>query len=732
MKLPELRKKFKNKYAIRIAAGVLVVALVGTGVSTMEVDAARREKSVTESTQTGDTDKVSGGIHTEKSLSDALSSSFTVNEKEIGKEETVYVIADSNGMAKEIIVSDHLMNQENKETLEDASTLKDITNVKGEETFTQNGQKLTWQAGGNDIYYRGTSAKETPVAQKITYFLDGKEIVPEKLAGNSGRVTIRFDYTNNEKVKTGIDGKETDICVPFVAISGLVLDESFTNIKVTNGKVTADGNRNLVIGYTLPGLADSLNVNASDFDKDISISDYFEVSADVEDFALDMTMTVVMNATNFVSANGGNDFSNLDDLLDSLTDATSQLEHGSSALADGVDTLQSKLGEFSNGVNTLQNGIQSYTDGASSLQAGVGSLKSGVDTLAGSVPALVDGIGQLKTGADSAADGAFSLSDGASRVSAGVDTLSAMMQGMGSILEAGKQQSYAQFEASAGMGYDAAAGVIDTLHTAQENLKTGIGYDVQAADYIAQALAADDTYLQLKGAANTYYTGVQQALAESGMSFSVGNAFEAAEVIDALGDTIASLQAGRGQVEGAAAAIDTMGASLLSSENSQQLAALQDGAKQVADGAASLAEGVHALDEGLTALNDKTGILSNGVSQLQSGAGHLADGASALTSNSAALVNGAGTLSEGTTAIIQGVGTLGDGAHELADGMVQFNEEGIEKILNSYQGDIKPLVERIQAVLDAGEDYQTYTDIADGVTGSVKFIYKTASVKESN
>ena len=45
-------------------------------------------------------------------------------------------------------------------------------------------------------------------------------------------------------------------------------------------------------------------------------------------------------------------------------------------------------------------------------------------------------------------------------------------------------------------------------------------------------------------------------------------------------------------------------------------------------------------------------------------------------------------------------------------------------------GDSRTLMDRIQAVLDAGEDYQTYTDIADGVNGSIKFIYKTDAVKE--
>ena len=49
--------------------------------------------------------------------------------------------------------------------------------------------------------------------------------------------------------------------------------------------------------------------------------------------------------------------------------------------------------------------------------------------------------------------------------------------------------------------------------------------------------------------------------------------------------------------------------------------------------------------------------------------------------------------------------------------------------MNSYNGDIKPLTDKLQAMLDAGEDYQTFTSIADGVNGSVKFIYKLDSIK---
>ena len=128
-------------------------------------------------------------------------------------------------------------------------------------------------------------------------------------------------------------------------------------------------------------------------------------------------------------------------------------------------------------------------------------------------------------------------------------------------------------------------------------------------------------------------------------------------------------------------------------------------------------------------MKEKAGSLATGAEQLKSGTDQLATGASTLVSNNQKLNDGAGTLSDGTDAIIDGVGELSDGAHQLADGITEFSEDGIDEIINSYNGDIEPLVDRIQAVLDAGADYQTYTDIADGVNGSVKFIIKTDAVK---
>ena len=169
---------------------------------------------------------------------------------------------------------------------------------------------------------------------------------------------------------------------------------------------------------------------------------------------------------------------------------------------------------------------------------------------------------------------------------------------------------------------------------------------------------------------------------------------------------------------------------------------LTSGIKQLVDGSNTLVANNDTLNAGATALNAGASQLSagtqslmNSVPTLTSGIKQLVDGSNTLVANNAQLNSGASQLADGTNQIVSGVDqlttgskTLSEGAHTLADGMVQFNEEGINKILDAYNGDLKPFTDKLQAVIDAGEEYQTYSAIADGQTGSVKFIYKLASI----
>ncbi len=358
-----------------------------------------------------------------------LSDNIVFKEKQVYKNETVYAFADANGNADKVLVNEILKNTDGLDTLTDKTDLEGIVNIKGDETFSQDGDTITWQAGGNDIYYQGTTNKQLPVTVKVTYYLNGKEIAANALAGKSGNVTIRFDYINNENVSKIINGKTENIKVPFVAVTGMMLDEKFTNISVVNGKAIENGDNNIVIGYAMPGLMDSLGAQQEDFSDDMTIPEYVEVNADVENFSLDMTATIVVNASS-VNMSGGFDFADMDDMVDTLSDASGRLVDGSGELADGTKTLLEKMGEFSSGIgdmklgaDELKTGLESAKNGVDAVKGGIDSVKEGADSLKGGADSLKDGVGSAKDGVDSLKDGVDSVKDGADSVKDGVDSV---------------------------------------------------------------------------------------------------------------------------------------------------------------------------------------------------------------------------------------------------------------------------------------------------------------------
>ena len=264
------------------------------------------------------------------------------SESTADKEETVYVKTDANGEEKTVIVSDWLKNFSGEAKIKDATDLTDVENVKGNETYKR-GKKdnITWNANGKDIYYQGTSDKNLPVSMKVTYYLDGKEISPKKLVGKSGKVKIRYEYENHSAVTKTINGKQTTVYTPFTMITAAILNtDNFSNVKATNGKVISDGNKHIVIGVAMPGLADSLNLKNTSIGSNFDIPEDFEITADVEDFQMTVTATVANSDT--LSEFGLDDAGDLSELTDSLKDlenATDKLCDGSGDLVKGIEKL---------------------------------------------------------------------------------------------------------------------------------------------------------------------------------------------------------------------------------------------------------------------------------------------------------------------------------------------------------------------------------------------------------
>lgn len=296
------------------------------------------------------------------------------SSSDAGKEETVYIFTDADGNPEKTVVSNWLKNPDGSKTLKDSSDLSDIKNVEGDETYTQSGNQLTWQADGSDIYYQGTTSKQAPVSVKLSYQLDGKDISSDDLAGKSGHVKIRFDYENNATKTVTVGGKREEVKVPFAMVSGIILPvDNFKNVTVTNGRVLSEGKSNIVVGMAFPGLKESLNMDSASFKNNIgdyNIPEYVEIEADATDFSLGMTLTVA--STDIISKlkdaeDGKVDTSGITDSINELTDASSQLVDGVQQLKDGTSKLR-------NGTNDLANGGGKLKDGAGELAGGLNTF----------------------------------------------------------------------------------------------------------------------------------------------------------------------------------------------------------------------------------------------------------------------------------------------------------------------------------------------------------------------
>jgi len=280
-------------------------------------------------------------------------------EKTISKEENVYVLSDAEGKVNKVIVSGWLKNPDKKNEITDISDLKDITNVKGDETFKEKNGKKIWAANGNDIFYQGTTDKEVPVSVNISYRLDGKKISAENLAGKNGKVTVRFDYKPNVYETVVVDGKKCRISPAFLVMSGVLLDnENFRNIKVNTGKIINDGNRTIVIGVALPGMQENLGLNKKDFE----IPSYVEITADATNFSLITMMSLASNE--ILSSLNLDQVNSSDDLSIMISNLTGKLSEGIGELCDGVSQLDDGMQQLSSGLSQLSQNSSALTDGA--------------------------------------------------------------------------------------------------------------------------------------------------------------------------------------------------------------------------------------------------------------------------------------------------------------------------------------------------------------------------------
>ena len=669
----------------------------------------------------------------------AVEESAEKAEDEPVKNEMVYVLAKADGAVNKVIVSDHLENTDLKGQLTETSTLTGVQNVKGDETYTEANGTRTWNAGGNDIYYQGTSTDELPINISVKYYLNGEERTADSLIGQSGKIKIRFDYTNNKYENMTINGEETKIYVPFAALTGMMLDnEKFRNIEVTNGRAVNDGDRTFIVGTAFPGLDESLDVNT---DK-IKIPTYVEITADVTDFEMTNTVTIATNEVfNDIDIDLGDKEASLTEDIDKLSDAMNQLIEGSGKLHDGLAELLEKSSALTDGVGALYDGAGQLKDGAAKANDGVSQLCDGSTKLTAGLDELTQNSGSLTEGSEKVFSSLLDMAN-TQLEAAGIkghkltienyaETLDAIIASYGGdnaaafAEESAKQQVTAAVEGKR----DVVEAEVVKAVTAQVTEKVNEGVKAKVLEGV---LASQNLTVE------KYQQGVAAGVIDSATQAKINAAVEAQMQTDEIkAQTDAAIKAQLESDEVKTLIAQTTDAKIaelieqnMSSADIQ--AKIKAGAKTAAEGVAKLRALKEQLDSyntfytGLAQYTDGVAQAADGAKQLNSGLGDLSKGTASLADGTTKLYNGISELDGKVPALIDGITQLTEGSGQLSDGCEQFNEQGISKIITLVDGDLGNMIDRVKAVSEVSGHYRTFT----GGDGNVKFIYRTDSAEK--
>lgn len=611
-----------------------------------------------------------------------LASSSSVFASEVKKDEAVYITMNSKGSILNTTVSDWLHSDDGFNNFKDTSDLKNIINVKGNDTPVINGNSATWNSKAADIFYQGNTDKELPLTFSITYKLNGKVIEPADLAGKSGKVEIKVKIINKDKHQININGENKTIYTPFLSATVVTLPmDNFKNAVVNSGEMISDGNNNIITFLSIPGLKESLDIE----DKENKIKDELTITADADNFSLpSIIITSTCKLPSIDKIDAASSIDELQNGLSDLKDASSKILNGIGSLNNGSDKLNKGIGSLYDGVSSLYSGSLKLKDGTNGIYTGLSSAKSGSEK-------LNSGMDQLKAGSSELIKNSADLYNGASELNSGLK---------------GLQSGISSLNSGA-----------DKLLTGASSAKEG--YSEQMAQY--KALEAN-----LEAIINTLNPNDenQKPLIDSLNKELYG----LKSVTDGYSSKIApGLTALEGGLQGLKNSIDNP-----TNKITENTPTLKAAVNQLYEGSASLKDGTDKFKGGIYQLNAGLSDAAKGAADLNTGLGKLYAGSSSLNKGETDLSNGILTAKKGVSDIKEGSNQLYNGTSELKSNYEKFNSDGISELsdkLDEKINDINELLDEKDALVKLSKDYKVFSGDSENVEGSTKFIFKTEEIK---
>ena len=697
------------------------------------------------------------------------------------KEETVYVQADAVGRPTKKTVEVALKKIRGEDPIEDCSNLRDIKNTEGDEEFSEAGEgRYLWENHGEEIRYKGESDQPLPVEVKITYYLEGTEVTPAQIAGKTGAVRIRFDYDNH-----------TDVPF-MVLSSAILSGDVFSDIEVTNGRILDLGDQKAVIGFAFPGLMDSLQLANYEPTEEIELPEYVEIEARAVDFALDFTATVVSTGLfDELEDEDLKDLEDMADDMDELTDASSELADAAGELADGGATFGEYLDQYFGGLSKISEGSSALDEGLTLLGQNIGKLTKGASQLEKGLGQMEQSLGQIdlsslsseesKEASAQAQEALQTLAQAGGDLGSQLEGISASVEGLQSLFET--LQSYVEKTESLKTAVDEnpAPDLTGQAEDLAQSLEDAAKEQArEQAQEAAQNAAADAVQEAAEQAANATADGAkdaaEQRIRESGALDGLGLTdeqigavksqlieeirgdiaantgdlpeinVEAEEIEisldDLLAETLAGIQteldARYGSIKEARDEVPDMEMPDLSTLDPAQLEALSatmqemqgalgvigeyaQGLSTVQDSLEQLAQGMEQMKTGVTALSQGSRGLTEGLTQFETAIGTAAEGSSQLNTALSQVSAAGGKLGSAYWQLV-------DGMNAFADGVSEFDEEGIQSLAELTGPEYMEVIRRVKAARDAEHRYNNFSGILDGQKGSVRFVIETDEI----
>ena len=360
---------------------------------------------------------------------------------------------------------------------------------------------------------------------------------------------------------------------------------------------------------------------------------------------------------------------------------TSALQSAADALRASASSAESTADAQEEAVNSsieqMKQQLQALTQGMKTVQETVSQLNAGAKE-------LTSNDGTLKASGTQ-------LAQSGTQIATAVNQMSTLFTGLGQQLPEMLQ------------GIDQLKAGSDQLTTANKSLQSG--YESLAKASTEQMISGADTLLS---SGKTLTDGIAQLQGENNV-----NAQTLLKGAKTLKSARKSLTSGMSQINSATGQITS-------------------GVETLASNSGTLYSGADQLSSNSSTLNSGASQLASGTQTLVSGAQTLASGTGSLVSGTQTLMDGADKLSDGSDQLKDGISDLNDGAKELNKGQKKFYKEGIKKLDDTVNGDLKDILDRFEVIQSDDVMYTTFTDRSGDMDGNVKFIFESDPIEISD